>query len=69
MNATRKKGRKIFQIFGSQGQSEFLVDNTLQWERRLEEKWRREEEHVEHLAMLGKLQECQELGKVIKYFE
>ena len=45
------KGRRIFQIVGSQGPSDFLFVNTLRWERRLEEKRRREEEYAEHLVM------------------
>ena len=57
----------MFQIFGSQGPSDFLVVNTLRLVRRLEEKRRREEEYVEHLVLWARQEECQELRKVIKY--
>ena len=49
MNARRRKGRRNFQIFVSQGPSEFLVGRTLRWERRMEEARRRVEAYVEHL--------------------
>ena len=67
MNATKRKVRRIFHIFGSQGPSEFLVASTLRLERRMEETWRRQE-YVENLVMWARQEEeCQELRKVIKY--
>ena len=33
MNARRKKGRRISQIFSSKGPSDFLVVNSLRWEK------------------------------------
>ena len=64
MKARRNKGLRIFQIFSSQGPSDFLVVNTLRWRRRKEEQRRREEEYVEHL---GKTRSMSRTHKVIKY--
>ena len=67
MNARKRKGRRIFQIFGSQGPSGFLFVSIMRRERRLEEKRRREEEYVVNLVMWARQEECQEIWKVIKH--
>ena len=63
MNARRKKGCRIFEIFGSQGQIEFLVVSASRWGRRLTESLRRKEEYEENTVMQARQEE---LGKVIK---
>ena len=63
----RKNRRRLFQIFSTQGQSDFLAASTLRWERRSDEKERRKEEYEEHMTMWATQEECQELRNVIKY--
>ena len=68
MNAKRKKGHGIFQIFSTQGQSDFLVVSTTRRARRLEERQRRKEECDQHTVMRARQEKaCQELSKIIKY--
>ena len=73
MNSMRKKDRIIFQVFSTQGQSEFLVVSAARWDEysrmragqeekcqelsKVIERQRRKEEYEEHTVMWARRQE------------